>query len=410
MSIILPFDIIVQIIDTVGENEDTNLLKELALVSHCFHQICSKHLFATVDLHEADPTWNLASSKSGFVKLLKSRPDIVKHIRKLTYSVGYMHHEPTYLMSDDYLLTPILPNFLRTITRLNSLKITALSTMTWNEKNPSLTSAFLHLMHLPTIDHIDLSSIENFPLSSLIPSVNLLRLNICNLEPLREEIVVQSEMMPKIREFHNLDSPELTTMLLHAKRQDGRPAFNFMDLRRLSIFFEDKRNIRYFLQNAMLLERLQLSSVEYDQSHGFEGLHDILSASAATIKVLDLTLSLYEDYDDGSINLPFERLCEELEAMAGHNMLEALTLEVEIRRDETPDNIGFMIQNVEKVLVKPGWSALRQVSFKVPVACCLVRDENLSEKLLSLLPDKYLNHISKLQSVAFSFSSYVVKC
>ena len=84
----LPFDIIAQIIDTVGENKETNLLKELALVSHCFHQICCKHLFATIDLHDADPDYALASSKKKFVKLLRSRPDVVIYIRKLTYKVG----------------------------------------------------------------------------------------------------------------------------------------------------------------------------------------------------------------------------------------------------------------------------------------------------------------------------------
>ena len=39
MSSVLPFDIIALIIDIVGENQDTNLLKELALVSHSFLQI-----------------------------------------------------------------------------------------------------------------------------------------------------------------------------------------------------------------------------------------------------------------------------------------------------------------------------------------------------------------------------------
>jgi hypothetical protein len=33
MSFVLPFGIIAQIIDIVGENRDTNLLEELALVS-----------------------------------------------------------------------------------------------------------------------------------------------------------------------------------------------------------------------------------------------------------------------------------------------------------------------------------------------------------------------------------------
>ena len=45
MPSVLPFDIIAQIIDVVGKkNKDTDLLKELALVSHVFLQICSKHL------------------------------------------------------------------------------------------------------------------------------------------------------------------------------------------------------------------------------------------------------------------------------------------------------------------------------------------------------------------------------
>jgi hypothetical protein len=87
----VPFDIIIYllIIDIVlvGENKDTNLLKELALVSHSIHQICSKHLFATVELQYADRRGRIASSKKGFVKLLNSRPDVVKYIRKLTYKM-----------------------------------------------------------------------------------------------------------------------------------------------------------------------------------------------------------------------------------------------------------------------------------------------------------------------------------
>ena len=90
MSPVFPFDIILLIIEAVvGENKDTNLLKELALVSYSFkfHQICIKHLFATVELHDAVPGRHVASSKKGFVKLLKSRPDVVEYIRKLTYKL-----------------------------------------------------------------------------------------------------------------------------------------------------------------------------------------------------------------------------------------------------------------------------------------------------------------------------------
>ena len=206
------------------------------------------------------------------------------------------------------------------------------------------------------------------------------------------EIVVQSEMMPKIREFHTSESTMLTTKLLHAKMQDGRPTFNFMDLRRLSICLEDERNIRYLLQNAKLLERLHLS-VDSGQS-----LVGLLSPGARTLKVLGLTIFLY--IKRRSVFLG--GLCEELEAMAGDNMLEALSLDVSVDDRETEDFIGSIIENVGKVLVNPGWSALRQVSFNVSIIDW--GDGPKLSKSLQSLPDKYLSHLSKLESVAFNYS------
>jgi hypothetical protein len=144
----VPFDIIALIIDIVGEIKDANLLMLLALVTHSFHEICSKHLFATIKLHDADPKNNIASSKRGFIKLLKSRPDVVKFIRKLTFKVSNKLSN-----NNDHRLSPIL----RTIPHLNCLTING-SGLNWNELDSSLTSAFIHLMHLPTtINHIDLS-------------------------------------------------------------------------------------------------------------------------------------------------------------------------------------------------------------------------------------------------------------
>jgi hypothetical protein len=323
------------------------------------------------------------------------------------YYSGY-HSNPTHpsLNTDDHLLLPILPNLLQTTSRLNCLTIVGL-TLDWNTLDSSLRSAFLHLMNLPTINHIDLSSIDNFPLSGLSPSFNLLRLDMSYLGPLEEdgspEIVVQSEMMPKIRELHISGSTLLTTKLLHAKMQDGRPAFNFTDLRQLSMSFtrfEDEQNIRYLLQNAELLEKLHLS---VDRGRSLVGL---LSSSTRTLKVLDLTVSLY-DNSFFPVPLTLAGLCEELEAMTGHNMLEALFLEVRVGGYRTEVFVGSIIQNVEKVLVKPGWSALRQVSFKI--RCMDTTREQGVElyEALQSLPDKYLTHLSNLESVAFNFSAYM---
>ena len=397
MSPDLPFDIIALIIDIVGERKDTDLLKELSLVSHSFHQICSKHLFATIELHSAQANPRRASSKKGLVKLLKSRPEVVKYIQKLEYDV-------THNDNDDDLLSPILSSVLPTFSRLDSLTIAYRKE--WDKMIPSLRSAFLYLMRLPTINHIDLSFIRNFPLSSLTQSVNLLRLDINYLygsdsleEDASPEIV--AEMMPKIRKFHTSTSSELTTKLLRAKLRDGRPAFNFMDLRRFSIFirgFEDEQNIRYLLQKAKLLESLRLSVGE---GQSLEGLR---SPGARNIKDLDLSLFLWAG---NSIFLG--GTCEELEALAGHNMLEAFTLLVEINSDDsisTEGFIGSIFEKVENILVKPGWSALRRVSFKLLTSGW---DQGIATRLceaLQSLPDKYLSHLSKLESVTFDYQAY----
>ena len=396
MSPVLPFDVVVLIIDIVEENNDTKLLKELALVSHSFHQICIQHLFADVKLHGVDYDYP-TSSKKGFIKLVKSRPNVVNYIRRLTYKVSGSNN------GEDHLLSPILSNFLPTTSRLNCLAINALS-RDWNALDSSLTSALLHLMRFPTINHIDLSYIGNFPLSSLTSSFNLLRLDMSYLScfDYPEEgnffKTLQSEMLPKIREFHTSSSYKLTMKLLDVKGQDGGPVFNFGDLRQLSMslsHFNAEPNIRCLLQNAKLLERLHLS-VDIRQS-----LVGVLSTSARTLKVLYLTVPLFK------YRLPpLAGLCEELEAMAGHNALEVLSFEVLVDSHYTEDSVGSTIQEVENVLVKPGWSALRQVSFKLPV-----KDRRGSAELteaLQSLPDKYLSRLPKLESVAFNYSAYAV--
>ena len=377
----LPFDITALIIDIVGEDNDADLLKELALVSHSFHQICSKHLFATVDLHDA--TRKYASSKKGFIKLVKSRPNVVNYIRKLRYKT-YRHND------DDHLLSPIL---LSTISRLNFLAISAFCD--WNSLDSSLTSAFLHLICLPTINHIDLWGIHNFPLSILTRSVNLHRLDTTYLSFDQPEIVVESEM-PKIRELSISYLESLRVDFLYAKMQDGRPAFNFMDLRRLWMHFttfSNDQNVQYLLQNAKTLEKIHFS---VQSGRSLMGLHDILSPIAPTLKTLSLSARTARPSLTG--------LCKELEAMAGHYTLEALSIIIYLENDDTEDSIGSNIQNVERVLVRPGWSTLRHVSFHVSCWWLPYEAKLSMSEALQCLPDKYLIHLSKLDSVSFNYS------
>ena len=402
----LSYDIVAQIVDIIRETDGMSFIKELSLVSHSFNQICSRLIFATVDLYDDIPMQR-ASSKRGFVKLLERRPEVVKHIRKLTYIVSSSSSSTNPRHFDDNLLSPILPNFLRTISFLNCLTIAGSKLVEWDTIDSSLTSALLHLMHLPTIHHIDLSSIENFPLSSLAASKspNLRRLDINYLtlgedDPL--ENCVLPEAMPKILEFNTSDSSAMAEKLIHAKTQDGQPAFSYMDLRRLSIsssssvFYQDDLNLQFFtyvmMLNAKLLEKLRFSVACRE---GFEGVHEIfISPCARILKELDLSLSF-----SATESLA---LFEDLEVMARDNMLEVFSLQIVVDSSETDDFIGragFTFQKVEEELVKAGWFALRKVSFKVLIICW---NADISEALNSL-PDKYLSYLSKLESIDFKY-------
>ena len=76
----------------------------------------------------------------------------------------------------------------------------------------------------------------------------------------------------------------------------------------------------------------------------------LLSLSAHTLKVLDLTVFLYD-----SVPL-LEGFCEGLEAMAGHNMLEALSFETRVH-GLYMDSVfvgSSTFQKVENVLVNLG--------------------------------------------------------
>jgi hypothetical protein len=302
---VLPYDIILLILasDIVGENEDTNLLKKLALVSHSFLQICDCY-------------------------------------------------PPPSSDNDDELLLSILPKLLRKISRLNYLKIDASgsSGSDWKLLNFSLRSAFLHLMHLPTINHIDLSFIGNLPLSSLSLSVNLHRLDLFRLacfdyfdqhgENGSFEIV-QSMTTPNIREFYTTGFGLPTTELLHVKRQYGLPSFNFVELSMSFVVFKDERSIRYLLENAKLLQKLHLSAGRYQTLVG------LISPCARTLKILDLTVFLNQ------IDVPpLAGICEELEAIAGQNMLETLSFEIQVDRVRRDDFMGSIIQKVEEVVVR----------------------------------------------------------
>ena len=96
-----------------------------------------------------------------------------------------------------------------------------------------------------------------------------------------------------------------------------------------------------------------------------------------------------------------------MEAMEGHNVLEVLVV------GDGTGSIGSKIEKIEKVLVKPGWSAFRQDSLKFSVACCqALREVSAKLSWTSTLISINILATFQFESFSFSFSVYVhvVKC
>ena len=135
------------------------------------------------------------------------------------------------------------------------------------------------------------------------------------------------------------------------------------------------------------------------------GLHDILSLSARTLKVFDLSVLFFISPVTLAANL--QDSGKNWKPWRDAILLEAFSFEVQVNDNVTEDLVGSIFRQ-EEVLVKPGWSAsvLRQVSFKVGIRSTKYsQGAKLSEALQSL-PGKYLSHLLIHKSVAFNFSAY----
>ena len=144
----------------------------------------------------------------------------------------------------------------------------------------------------------------------------------------------------------------------------------------------------YVLQNGKFLEKLHLS-VDFLRS-----VVGLLSRSARTLKVLGLTVLYRSSVCSG--------VCEELEAMAGHNMQEALSFEVKVVGQET----GLHWIRIPKGGGDTGqtWVVCLETGFVYKVSCRNWVSRSQFEALRSL-PNNYLSHLPIPESVAFNYSA-----
>lgn len=172
---------------------------------------------------------------------------------------------------------------------------------TASHRFPATTSTFLHIFLICTINHFDLSLMQNFPLLMLTPSVNL-QLDIFYL---RLERMVSWNCCPVGDDARNSQIP------CWQRSKKVIWTTSFMDLGQLSISFLLQRlngifdiycrKASYFERRTISLKSFYLywrrlcSSGHLSPGFGWSlvGHHDILSPSVSTLYVFDLRILIY---------------------------------------------------------------------------------------------------------------------
>ena len=227
MPSIFPLEIQEIILDLLAEDDEDHLaLKMCSLVCQAFLPICRKHIFGNIRVAHDDLNLTSSPTTDSFERLLRETPEIAGYIRKLDLSI---------LNSD---LTRPLQESLKRISRLEffTLRDDRLD----RQYNP-IRPVLLHLLHLPTLTHFKMYTIEVFSVSDLIPCVNLKYLDMGYVTMATEDT------FPSTLPEHSIQLNEFvagfgafpgTIMKLYtARRPDGLVIIDFGSLSKITVDF-----------------------------------------------------------------------------------------------------------------------------------------------------------------------------
>lgn len=270
---VVPLDIIENIVDTlINDAEGLQYVKAFSLTCQSFLPFCRKHILSSITI-KTDST--RPSIKQPTVEAFLETPAIAKYVRQLTISITQQPHSD-YEYSFDQVV--------RQLTRLQSLTISlsyqpeyGATSIDWNNLSSSMKRLLLNLMHLPTLTHLGLEAIKNFPISNFTTCANLKHLSLQELYITGEHDEVVSHKPIQLQSLDVEIRGSKMPALLAAKFPDGRPVIDLTDLEKIIIdFHDDWRNTavptREIFKRAQRLRDISLDGKEISNLR-FTGYH-----------------------------------------------------------------------------------------------------------------------------------------
>ncbi|KIM35779.1 hypothetical protein M413DRAFT_32243 [Hebeloma cylindrosporum] len=376
----LPFEIIEMIIDAVAQHDPTfSSLKTCSLACQIFLELCRKHIFASITIHDRNRGPNPTSA--ALVRLLSTTPGIADHIRKLRWLVELEqlpHNAP-------------LPGILEKIMKLESLTINWALPLDIQWSDNRLRSAILHLLHLPTLIRLEMHDVQDFAFADLIPCTNLHELRLHAMKSVETESTSVSILPPKPVQvdtlFFGVRCSTAISMMGASLRPDGRPVFNLAVLASIQLqldTFEDFEASRKLFQHCSRLSKVAILLDSPPLT--WTGIAKMLKPSIGTLTHLHLKTATE---DETGANDPLGGLVPELEEMRHQNVVEKVTIDVFVSsyyECSHGDDWGLL----DIVMTQSGWpklkgfTALLTTTAAIAVGCAS-SDVNAHSTLRSLI-------------------------
>ncbi|KAF8968073.1 hypothetical protein BDZ97DRAFT_1655509 [Flammula alnicola] len=396
----ITLDVIEIILEILDDEEGHQSLKACSLASHALLHPCRKRIFRSIVIN-SDP--NRPSPLSTIRRLgdlvLASTPEIANYVRALDF----------HRITSDDLVDPNVPRVLMYFTQLQSLNLCGYAnrnisqSLDWIAIALPIRTAFLRLMHLPTLTHLSLSFIENFTVYDLIPCTNLLRLEVnqFHIAEIHDTPEPWSILPPRPVQLQELvigyKSTGVANKLVEATRPDGLPLINFKNLKMFGGACENLMDTDLKAPLKMT-EQLTAICVGISNKIGLSGFADLVAPCIKTLKIVDVLVVIDHPADD-----PLAGLCDELKNMAGGNDLEALKIHVKLLANQhckTGDDWG----RLDKVLLtESGWPALERVSLDITIYSFVGRQDNGLLQALKNLPQTQLTGLASSKTPSFYF-------
>jgi len=355
----VPLDVIEIIMEILAGNNDVASLKTCSLACRAFSGVCQKHIFSSIELNSTKRPSKQPARR--FKRLLDKNPSIAGYVRSLDYVSHF----------DSQRGPPILQRLHRVNNftfGFNDYETFMEGKQDWEKIRPSLKSSLATFIQSNSIVELSLLNIKNLPVTILMYFPHLLRLGLQNVS-------VADIPLPKgfykPKKAPNLVSIWIRNSSLGPIRKYLQPGVTpILDLTRLedlSVVLEDGRTgidvIKHILMPSENLKSLSFSGAYPDLDFMGNFASVLTSGSLKTLKTVKVFPMLETEETD-----PYIHFTQELEQIAGKNVLETLLFEIDIETDRRCTTESSRWAQLDLVLSQPNaFPFLRRVELKISI-------------------------------------------